>query len=144
MYVFLFKVSWSDRFLSQILRQTNFDQDNLFVVYTKNGKQSLWFPLGWVESIFSCPVVGSVLAVGNRTQDPCEAGECYYRYATTVVYLEFNMNRLIVFWKFLDASDVVECLQNKLDSKTLRITIPWSMLESFEGTPKSESLLRHY
>ncbi|VDD77282.1 unnamed protein product [Mesocestoides corti] len=41
---------------------------------------------------------------------------------------------------WFNASDVLDCLQDKCDAKALRISIPWRMLESFNGTSKSESL----
>ncbi|KAL5105106.1 hypothetical protein TcWFU_001795 [Taenia crassiceps] len=35
------------------------------------------------------------------------------------------------------ADDVIDCLQNKCNSKALRFNLPWSLLESFNGTSKS-------
>ncbi|VDK38664.1 unnamed protein product [Taenia asiatica] len=37
------------------------------------------------------------------------------------------------------ADDVIDCLQNKCNTKALRFNLPWSLLESFNGTSKSKS-----
>ncbi|VDM31425.1 unnamed protein product [Hydatigera taeniaeformis] len=36
-----------------------------------------------------------------------------------------------------NADDVIDCLQNKCNTKALRFNLPWSLLESFNGTSKS-------